>query len=168
MFVEKSDFMEEPVAKFHRLKPDGEVRLMGAYVIKVNEIIKDENGEVIELKCTADLETGGKNPADGRKIKGTIHWLSEAHSIDTEIRLYENLFTKENLNELGEDENYLDYINPESLKVLKGCKLEGCMSDINPGERFQFVRNGYFCKDTKNANVYNRIVSLKDSFKPAK
>ena len=168
VFVEKSDFMEEPVAKFHRLKPDGEVRLMGAYVIKVNEIIKDENGEVIELKCTADLETGGKNPSDGRKIKGTIHWLSKDHCIDTEIRLYENLFTKENLNELSEDENYLDYINPESLKIIKGCKIEGNMADIKPGERFQFVRNGYFCKDTRNENVYNRIVGLKDSFKPAK
>ncbi len=165
VFVEKSDFMEEPVSKFHRLKPDGEVRLMGAYVIKVNEIIKDENGEVIELKCTADLETGGKNPTDGRKIKGTIHWVSESFSVDAEIRLYDNLFTKENLNDLAEDENYLDYINPESLKVLKGCKLEKAMEDVKSGERFQFVRNGYFCKDTRNENVYNRIVSLKDSFK---
>jgi len=165
IYVEKSDFMEVPVSKFHRLKPDGEVRLMGAYIIKVNEVIKDENGEVVELKCTADLETGGKNPADGRKIKGTIHWLSEAHSIEAEIRLYDNLFTKENLNELNEDENYLDYINPESLKVLKGCRLEENMANTKPGERFQFVRNGYFCKDSKSENVYNRIVSLKDSFK---
>lgn len=165
VYVEKSDFMEVPVSKFHRLKPDGEVRLMGAYIIKVNEVIKNENDEVIELKCTADLETGGKNPSDGRKIKGTIHWLSEAHSVEAEIRLYDNLFTKENLNELSEDENYLDYINPESLKVLKSCRLEENMADTKPGERFQFVRNGYFCKDSKSENVYNRIVSLKDSFK---
>lgn len=165
IYVEKSDFMEEPVAKFHRLKPDGEVRLMGAYIIKVNEIIKDENGEVIELKCTADLESGNGNPVDGRKIKGTIHWVSQAHCIDTEIRLYENLFTKENLNELEDDDNYLNYINPESLKILKGCKLEASMDKVEKGERFQFVRNGYFCKDTKNENVYNRIVGLKGSFK---
>ena len=166
IFVEKSDFMEEPVPKFHRLKPDGEVRLMGAYIIKVNEIIKDENGEVIELKCTADLETRNNNPVDGRKIKGTIHWVSSDYSIDSEIRLYDNLFTKENLNELEEGDSYLNYLNPESLKVLKGCKLELSVKDAEPGEKFQFVRNGYFCKDSRNENVFNRITSLKDSFKP--
>ncbi len=166
IYVEKSDFMEEPVAKFHRLKPDGEVRLMGAYIIKLNEIVKDENGEVIELKCSADLETGGKNPADGRKIKGTIHWVSSKFAIDSEIRIYDNLFTKENLIELDDDDSYLNYLNPESLKVLKGCKLEPSLNDVNKGERFQFVRNGYFTKDTKNDNVFIRITNLKDSFKP--
>ncbi len=166
VYVEKSDFMEEPVAKFHRLKPDGEVRLMGAYIIKLNEIVKDEKGEVIELKCTADLETRNNNPIDGRKIKGTIHWVSQEHCIDSEIRLYDNLFTKENLNELEEGDSYLNYLNPESLTVLKNCKLELSVKDAKPGERFQFVRNGYFCKDTRNENVFNRIVNLKDSFKP--
>ncbi len=165
LFVEKSDFMEEPVPKFFRLKPGGEVRLMGAYIIKVDEVIKDENGEVVELLCTADIETKNGNPADGRKIKGTIHWLSAENTLDTEIRLYDNLFTKENLNEIGEDESYLDYLNPNSLKVLLNCKLENNMTDVEKGEKFQFVRNGYFCKDTRNENVYNRIVSLKDSFK---
>lgn len=165
LYVEKSDFMEEPVPKFFRLKPGGEVRLMGAYIVKVDEVIKDEKGEVIELLCSADLETKNGNPADGRKIKGTIHWVSAENAIDTEIRLYENLFTKENLNEIGEDESYLDYLNPDSLKVLKGCKLENNMTDVEKGTKFQFVRNGYFCKDTRNENVYNRIVSLKDSFK---
>ncbi|MBE7020768.1 MAG: glutamine--tRNA ligase/YqeY domain fusion protein [Ruminococcaceae bacterium] len=166
IYVEKSDFMEEPVAKFHRLKPDGEVRLMGAYIVRLNEIVKDEKGEVIELKCTADLETRNNNPSDGRKIKGTIHWVSKDYCIDSEIRLYDNLFTKENLNELEDGDSYLNYLNPESLTVLKGCKLELSVKDAKPGERFQFVRNGYFCKDTKNENVFNRIVSLKDSFKP--
>ncbi len=165
LYVEKSDFMEEPVPKFFRLKPGGEVRLMGAYIIKVDEVIKDENGEVTELLCSADLETRNNNPSDGRKIKGTIHWVSAENAIDTEIRLYDNLFTKENLNDIEEGESYLSYLNPESLKVLKGCKLENNMTDVDKGEKFQFVRNGYFCKDTKNDNVYNRIVSLKDSFK---
>lgn len=165
IYVEKSDFMEEPAPKFHRLKPDGEVRLMGAYVIKVNEIVKDENGEVTELKCTADLETGGKNPTDGRKIKGTIHWVSEDFAVKSEIRLYDNLFTKENLNELEDSDSYLNYLNPDSLTVLKDCMLEKSTEDAKPGERFQFVRNGYFVKDTKDENVFIRIVSLKDSFK---
>lgn len=165
LYVEKSDFMEEPIPKFFRLKPGGEVRLMGAYIIKVDEVIKDADGEVIELLCSADLETRNNNPADGRKIKGTIHWISSENAIDTEIRLYDNLFLKENLNDLEEGESYLSYLNPESLKVLKGCKLENNMTDVKKGEKFQFVRNGYFCKDTKNENVYNRIVSLKDSFK---
>ncbi len=166
VYVERSDFMEEPVAKFHRLKPGGEVRLMGAYIVKLDEIIKDENGEVIELKCTADLETKNNNPVDGRKIKGTIHWVSEDYCMDAEIRLYDNLFTKENLNELEDGDSYLNYLNPQSLTVLKNCKLELSAKDAKPGERFQFVRNGYFCKDTRNENVFNRIVSLKDSFKP--
>ena len=165
LYVEKSDFMENPIPKFFRLKPDGEVRLMGAYIIKVAEVIKDASGEVCELKCTVDPETAGKNPPDGRKVKGTIHWVSATNCIDSEIRLYESLFTKENLNELGEDENYLDYLNPESLKILKGCKLEINLDNVGAGEKFQFVRNGYFCKDTRNENVYNRIVSLKDGFK---
>ncbi len=166
IFVEKSDFMEEPVAKFHRLKPGGEVRLMGAYIVKLDEIIKNENGEVIELKCTADLETKNNSPVDGRKIKGTIHWVSEDYCMDAEIRLYDNLFTKENLNELEDGDSYLNYLNPQSLTVLKNCKLELSAKDAKPGERFQFVRNGYFCKDTRNENVFNRIVNLKDSFKP--
>lgn len=165
IYVEQSDFMEEPVSKFHRLKPDGEVRLMGAYIIKVNEVIKDNDGNVIELKCTVDPETGGKNPPDGRKIKGTIHWVSMDYAIDTEIRLYDNLFTKENLIELEEGDSYLNYINPDSLKILKNCKLEKAMENTQDNEKFQFVRNGYFVKDSKYPDTYNRIVGLKDSFK---
>ena len=123
-----------------------------------------ENGASFGL--SADLETRNNNPVDGRKIKGTIHWVSEEYSMDAEIRLYDNLFTKENLNELEEGDSYLNYLNPESLKVLKGCKMELSLKDAEPSERFQFVRTGYFCKDTRSENVFNRIVSLKDSFKP--
>ncbi len=163
IFVERADFCEAPVGKFFRLKPDGEVRLMGAYVIKCNEIIKDENGEVVELRCTADLETGGKNPTDGRKIKGTIHWVSSSHCEDITVNMYDYLFTVDDFSNLNEGESYLDYLNPQSLVTLKNCKAEKSISDTNSGDKFQFVRNGYFCKDTKNENTFNLIVGLKDS-----
>ncbi len=164
VWIERSDFAEVPPPKFQRLKPEGEVRLMGAYIVKCNEIIKDEAGEVVELKCTADLETANGMPADGRKVRGTIHWVSAAHAVDAEIRLYENFFTEENLGELPEGKTYDDYLNPESVKVLAHAKLEASMEAAQPGDRFQFVRMGYFTPDSKHPNVYNRIVTLKDSF----
>lgn len=165
IYVEKSDFAEVPPSKFFRLKIGGEVRLMGAYVIKCNEMIKDENGEVVELLCTLDPETGGKNPPDGRKIKGTIHWLSAKHAVNTKINMYDYLFTLDNVNDIEEGKNYLDYLNPNSLTVLSDCKIEPALEDSPKGERYQFVRNGYFCKDTGEDNAYNLIVGLKDSFK---
>ena len=164
VWIERSDFAEVPPPKFQRLKPDGEVRLMGAYIVKCNEIVKDENGEVVELKCTADLETGNGMPADGRKVRGTIHWVSAAHAVDAEVRLYDNFFTEENLGELPEGKTYDDYLNPDSVKILPNAKLEACMDEAKPGERFQFVRMGYFTPDSKHEGVYNRIVTLKDSF----
>ena len=164
LYIEKSDFAEVPPPKFQRLKPDGEVRLMGAYIVKCNEVIKDENGEVVELRCTADLETGNGNPVDGRKVKGTIHWVSAAHAVDAEVRLYDKLFTQENMGELPEGSDYKDFLNPDSVKVLKGTKLEASLADAKPGEKFQFVRMGYFTPDSKHPGVWNRIVTLKDSF----
>ena len=164
LYIERSDFMEDAPKKFFRLKPDGEVRLMQAYVIKCEEVVKDEAGEIIELRCTIDPETRGCNPPDGRKIKGTIHWVSAKYAYDADLFLYDYLFTKENLGDLGEEESFLDYINPESLVEMKNCKLEPALADAKPGERFQFVRTGYFCKDTKNENTFNRIVGLKDSY----
>ena len=164
VWIERSDFAEVPPPKFQRLKPDGEVRLMGAYIVKCNEIVKDANGEVVELKCTADLETGNGMPADGRKVRGTIHWVSAAHAVDAEVRLYDNFFTEENLGELPEGKTYDDYLNPDSVKILPNAKLEACMDEAKPGERFQFVRMGYFTPDSKHEGVYNRIVTLKDSF----
>lgn len=164
LWIEKSDFALVPPPKFQRLRKDGEVRLMGAYIVMCNEVVTDENGEVIELHCTADLESGCHNPVDGRKVKGTIHWVSAAHAIDAELYLYENLFTLENTADVPEGKNYLDFLNPNSLRKLSGCKLEPSIADIPIGTRMQFVRMGYFIKDAENGR-YNRIVTLKDSFK---
>lgn len=146
-----------------RLKPDGEVRLMGAYIVKCNEVITDENGEVTEVHCTADLETGNGMPADGRKVRGTIHWVSAATAVDASIYLYNDLFTLENTGDVPEGTNYLDYLNPDSLKKLEGCKLEPSITDVPAGTRMQFVRMGYFIKDEEPGR-FNRIVTLKDSF----
>lgn len=167
LYIERSDFSETPPPKFQRLRPGGEVRLMGAYIIRCNEVEKDAQGNVVRLRCTADLETGNGTPADGRKVKGTIHWVSAAHAVDARLCLYENLFTLENVNDIPEGTNYLDYLNPESLKVLEGCKLEASLADAKPGERFQFVRMGYYCADSRHPGTFNRIVTLKDSFKVA-
>ena len=164
LYIERSDFAQVPPPKFQRLKPDGEVRLMGAYIVKCNEVILDEAGEVAELRCTADLETGNGMPADGRKVKGTIHWVSAAHAVDAEVRLYDKLFTQENMGDLPEGADYKDYLNPESVKALPGAKLEAALADAKPGDTFQFVRMGYFTADSKNPGVFNRAVTLKDSF----
>lgn len=166
LFIEKSDFAEVPPPKFQRLKPGGEVRLMGAYLIRCDEIVKDGNGDVIELRCTADLETGNGNPADGRKVRGTIHWVSAAHAVDATCMLYDNLFTLENVNDVPDGTNYMDYLNPDSAKELRGCKLEASLAEAKPGDRFQFVRMGYFCADNRHPGSFNRVVTLKDSFKP--
>lgn len=146
------------------MKPDGEVRLMGAYIVKCNEIIKDENGEIVEIRCTADLESGNGNPVDGRKIKGTIHWLSAENADKVDLMLYDKLFTTENLSDIPEDKTYNDYLNPTSLVKVENALVEKCLADAQNGEKFQFVRNGYYCKDTKHPNTYNRIVGLKDSY----
>ena len=163
LYIEKSDFAEVPPPKFQRLKPGGEVRLMGAYIVKCNEIIKDDAGEIVELRCTADLETGNGMPTDGRKIRGTIHWVSAGHAIDATCYLYDHLFTLENTGDVPEGTNYLDYLNPDSLKKLEGCKMEPSIADVPAGTRMQFVRMGYFIKDEEPGR-FNRIVTLKDSF----
>ncbi len=165
LYIEREDFAEVPPPKWQRLRPEGEVRLAGAYIIRCDEMVKDTAGNIVELRCTADLETRNEKPADGRKVKGTIHWVSAAHAVDAAACLYDNLFTLENVAEAPEDTNYMDYLNPESLLLRPGCKLEAVLADAQPGERFQFMRMGYFCKDTKNENTWNRIVQLKDSFK---
>ena len=164
IYIDKSDFEEVPPPKFFRMKPDGEVRLMGAYIVKCNEIIKDENGEVVEIRCTADLESGNGNPVDGRKIKGTIHWLSAQNADKVDLMLYDKLFTTENLSDIPEDKTYNDYLNPTSLIKVENALVEKCLADAKDGEKFQFVRNGYYCKDTKHPNTYNRVVGLKDSY----
>ena len=164
IYIDADDFAEVPPPKFFRLKPDGEVRLMGAYIIKCNEVVKDENGNVIEIRCTADIETGNGMPVDGRKVKGTIHWVSSAHAIDTSIMLYDFLFDIENTGDIPEDKTYDDFLNVNSVVKIENCKIEPSLADAKPMDRFQFVRTGYFVKDSKRENVFNRIVGLKDSF----
>ncbi len=164
IYIDRSDFEEVPPPKFFRLKPDGEVRLMGAYIVKCNEVIKDENGKVVELHCTADLESGNGNPTDGRKVKGTIHWLSSENCDKVNLMLYDKLFTIENVSDIPEDKTYDDYLNPNSLIKIENALVEKSIADAKAGDKFQFVRNGYFCKDSKYENTYNRIVGLKDSY----
>lgn len=163
LYIEKEDFALVPPNKFFRLKPGGEVRLMGAYIVKYEDVVKDENGNVVEILCSCDLETGCGMPADGRKVKGTIHWLSSAHALDTEIHIYDRLFTLENVFDIPEGKTYTDYLRPNSIEIVKDAKIEPSCADVKPGEKFQFVRNGYFCKDSKYDNCYNLTVSLKDS-----
>ena len=164
VFIDRSDFEEVPPPKFFRMKPGGEVRLMGAYIVKCNEVIKDENGKVVELHCTADLESGNGNPVDGRKVKGTIHWISAQNAKEVTLMLYDKLFTIENLSDIPEDKTYNDYLNPSSLVKVEKALVEKSLDDAENGEKFQFVRNGYYCKDSKYENTFNRIVGLKDSY----
>ncbi|MCL1882023.1 MAG: glutamine--tRNA ligase/YqeY domain fusion protein [Oscillospiraceae bacterium] len=162
LYIERSDFAEIPPPKFHRLKLGTEVRLMGSYIIKCEEIVKGINGEIVELLCTADLETSNGVPADGRKVKGTIHWLSAEHCIESTVMQYERLFTAEEITG-----DYNEFLNRNSVRQIEGVKLEKSLSEAKAGERFQFVRTGYFCLDSKNQNVWNSIVDLKSSFKPS-
>ena len=163
LWIDSDDFALVPPPKFFRLKPDGEVRLMGAYIIKCNEVIQDENGNVTEIRCTADLEVRNGNPTD-RKIKGTIHWLSARFAKEATIMLYEQLFTEKDMRTVPSDQ-YNDRLNPNSAVKLEGCMIEPSLAEAEPGDRFQFVRTGYFCKDTKYDMTFNRIVGLRDSFK---
>ena len=164
LYIERADFSDNPPPKFQRLKPDSEVRFMSAYVVKCNEVIYGKDGRPAKLLCTVDPETAGCNPPDGRKIKGTIHWVSAAHTKTAEVRLYDRLFTIEDTGAIPEDKSFKDYLNPESLTVMPNAKLEEALDGAKPGDKFQFVRMGYFCADTRNDNVFNRIVTLKDSF----
>ena len=172
LYVEREDFMEAPIPKYKRLYPDGpECRLKGAYLIQCTGCVKDESGEITEILATYDPESKGGNPADGRKVKGaTIHWVDGATAVDAQVRLYDNLFADENPD--GGDKDFLDCLNPNSLEVLEGCKLEASLAGAQPSDRFQFLRLGYFCADSKDSKpgalVFNRAVSLKDGFKPAK
>ena len=165
LWIENSDFFEVPPPKFKRLTLGSEVRLMSAYLVRCTGVDKDENGKVVAIHAEADLETRNGNPADGRKVRGTIHWVSCAHCLDAEVELYDKLFTEANMNSIPDDADFKDYLNPDSVKVLQGAKLEESLKDAKPGDRFQFVRNGYFTPDSKHEGVYNRIVTLKDSFK---
>ena len=164
LYIDADDFAEVPPPKFFRMKPDGEVRLMGAYIVKCNEIIKNDDGSIKEIHCTADLETRNGMPSDGRKVKGTIHWLSSKFAISTTVKLYDYLFDIENIDDIPEGKTFDDYLNKNSVTVIDDAKIEPALLEAKADDRFQFVRCGYFVKDTKYENVFNRIVGLKDSF----
>ncbi len=165
IYIEREDFMQDPPKKFFRLSPGREVRLRWAYFITCNEFIKDESGDVVELRCTYDPETKGGNAPNGRKVKGTIHWVSAKHAIDAQVRLYDRLFAMENPLQA---ENFLDALNKDSLTVLENCKLEPSLVNTQPEDRYQFERNGYFCADRYDHSaatpVFNRTVTLRDSW----
>lgn len=163
IYIDREDFALVPPPKFFRLKPGAEVRLMGAYIIKCEEVIQDAEGNVTEIHCTADLEVRNGNPTD-RKVKGTIHWLSAKYAKEATVMLYEPLFSERDMRTVPSSE-YNDHLNPNSAIKLEGCKIEPALADAADGERFQFVRVGYFCKDTKHESTFNRIVGLRDSFK---
>ncbi len=169
IYIEQDDFMEEPPSKYFRLSPGREVRLKNAYFIKCESVVKDEaTGEITEIHCTYDPETRGGNAPDGRKVKGTIHWVSAQHSVDAEIRLYDNLFSVLNPSEEKEGVEFTDYISEDSLEILKNAKVEPSLVNAEPGSKYQFLRMGYFCADSvlskDGAPVFNRTVGLKDTW----
>ena len=169
IFIEQTDFMENPPKGFHRLIPGGEVRLRYAYIIRCDEAIKNETGEVVELHCSFDPDTKSGTGTSTKKVKGTIHWVSASQAVSVEVRLYERLFTIENP---ASDENWLSFLNPNSVEIITGALVEPSLSKAKIGEHIQFERNGYFCVDSKYAInerlVFNRTVTLKDSWRPKK
>ncbi|MFP4163054.1 MAG: glutamine--tRNA ligase/YqeY domain fusion protein [Chitinispirillaceae bacterium] len=166
IYIEQDDFMEEPPKKFFRLAPGREVRLRCAYFITCNDVIRDEEGNIVELRCTYDPATRGGSSPDGRRPKATLHWVSEAHALEAEVRLYDNLFTKEVPSDAPEG-NFVHNINPDSLKILSSCKVEPSLGEVNAFERYQFERLAYFCVDPDSRPekpVFNRTVALKDAW----
>ena len=167
LYIEQDDFREEPPKKYYRLSPGTEVRLRYGYFITAKSLVKNEKGEVVEVHCTYDPATRGGNAPDGRKVKSTIHWVSAAHAIDAEVRLYDKLFSKENPNELEEGQDFTANLNANSLEAVSGVKLEPSLQNAAPGSRYQFERLGYFCVDLDSKPgrlVFNRTVALKDTW----
>ncbi len=167
IYIDRDDFMEEPFKKFFRLAPGREVRLRAAYFITCDEVVKDESGEVVELRCSYDPASRGGSSPDGRKVKGTLHWVSGRHAVDADIRLYDRLFNKENPED-DPDVDFKENLNPDSLTTLKECKLEPSLADATSNDHFQFERVGFFCLDSKDSTpgnlVFNRTVTLRDSW----
>jgi glutaminyl-tRNA synthetase len=167
LYIEQDDFREEPPKGYFRLAPGREVRLRYGYLITCTNVVKDTDGNIVELHCTYDPATRGGNTPDGRKVKSTIHWVSAAHAADAEVRLYDTLFTKENPNEFEEGQDFTSNLNPNSLEVLSGCKVEPSLRDGAAGARYQFERLGYFCVDpdsTSDKLVFNRTIGLRDTW----
>jgi glutaminyl-tRNA synthetase len=167
LYIESSDFMENPPKKFHRLSPGSEVRLRYGYLITCQNVIKNDKGNVIELHCTYDPATRGGSAPDGRKVKGTIHWVSARHGFRSEVRLYDRLFTVEHP-DADKEKSFKEFLNPNSLEVLTDCILEPSLKNAAIEERFQFERTGFFCLDSKDSRpgtpVFNRIVTLRDTW----
>jgi glutaminyl-tRNA synthetase len=167
LYIEQNDFREDAPKKYFRLAPGREVRLRYAYYITCTDFKKDAAGNVIEVRCTYDPQTRGGSSPDGRKVQGTIHWVSAEHALDAEVREYDRLFTKPNPDDSSDPNDYKTYLNPDSLRILQGCKLEPSLRAIKPGDNFQFERLGYFCLDkdsTPEKPVFNRTASLRDSW----
>jgi glutaminyl-tRNA synthetase len=167
LYIEREDFMEQPPKKFFRLAPGREVRLRYAYFVTCTDCIKDENGNLTELHCTYDPDTRGGDAPDGRKVKSTLHWVSASDALDAEVRLYDHLFTKENPDDTDQGQDFKSNLNPNSLEILKNCKVEPSLADAKPLDRFQFERQGYFCVDpgTTDSNlIFNRTVGLRDTW----
>ena len=168
IYIERGDFMEDPPKKFFRLGPGREVRLKHAYLITCTDVIKDDDGEIIEIRCTYDPETKSGASQDGRKVKGTLHWVSANQALDAQVRLFENLFAKENPEEVEEGQDFRASLNPYTLEVMESCKVEPSLAEAKPGEYFQFLRHGYFCVDSKDseptAPVFNRTIGLRDTW----
>jgi glutaminyl-tRNA synthetase len=167
LYIEQEDFREDPPKQYYRLAPGREVRLRYGYLITCRNVVKDAEGNVVELHCTYDPETRGGNTPDGRKVKSTIHWVSASHAVDAEVRLYDTLFAKENPDDVAEGQDFTANLNPNSLEVLTGCKVEPGLRDAAPGSRYQFERMGYFCVDpdsTAGKPVFNRTIGLRDTW----
>jgi glutaminyl-tRNA synthetase len=169
VYIEQDDFREVPPPKYHRLSPGVEVRLRAAYMITCTGVVKDPvTGEIVELRATYDPATRGGDAPDGRKVKSTIHWVSAAHAVDAEVRLYDTLFSVESPEDVAEGVDFTETLNPDSLEILSGCKLEPSLASATPGARYQFERLGYFCADAEDsrpgAPVFNRTVTLKDTW----
>jgi glutaminyl-tRNA synthetase len=167
LYIEQDDFREDPPKGYFRLSPGREVRLRYGYLITCNSVVKDADGNLEELHCTYDPATRGGNTPDGRKVKSTIHWVSAAHAVDAEVRLYETLFAKENPSEVEEGQEFTANLNPNSLEVVSGCKVEPGLQDATPGSRYQFERLGYFCVDPASATgklAFNRTIGLRDTW----
>jgi glutaminyl-tRNA synthetase len=168
IYIEQDDFREVPPPKYHRLSPGREVRLRAGYIIRCEKAVKDSDGNIVEVHCTYDPDTKSGGPAANRKVKVTVHWVSARHAVDAEVRLYDRLFVKEDPNQVEESGDFLANLNPDSLQVLKGCKVEQMLGIAPPGARFQFERVGYFCVDLKDskpgAPVFNRTVTLRDTW----
>ena len=166
LYIEDDDFREDPPKQFYRLAPGREVRLRYAYLITCTEVIKDSEGRIVELRCTYDPATRGGNTPDGRKVKSTLHWVSAAHALPAEVRLYDNLFAKEDPNDVEEGQDFTANLNPDSLQVMQECKVEPSVRDAEPGSKYQFERLGYYCVDRDSGDklVFNRTIGLRDTW----